>query len=378
MPQNIGDNRVIETGIARITPADAQRLSRYLVREGDIVYSRRGDVERRALVRRQEDGWLCGTGCLRIRLGEGSVNPEYASFYLGHPRVREWIRRHAHGATMLNLNTSILASCPFVIPSPNEQQAIAHILGSLEDQIELNRIMSESLEGIAGAIFKSWFIDFDIVRAKMDARDLQLPESIASLFPSRLEESRIGRIPQGWTVKKLGDLMELAYGKALKEKDRNPGSVPVFGSNGQVGWHDKKLVDGPGIVVGRKGNPGIVTWAPTDFFAIDTSFYVVPKDQCRSLYFLFYALKGQNLASLAADSAVPGLNRNLAYMSLQLVPPVDLLDLFDRQMRSLFKRVNHAGEASRSLVALRDVLLPSLVSGALRVPNPARITRRQV
>jgi type I restriction enzyme S subunit len=85
MPQNIGDNRISEEGIARITPEDAQRLSRYLVRPGDIVYSRRGDVEKRALIRGAEDGWLCGTGCLRVRLGEHGPNPSYASFYLGHP-----------------------------------------------------------------------------------------------------------------------------------------------------------------------------------------------------------------------------------------------------------------------------------------------------
>ena len=79
--------------------------------------------------------------------------------------------------------------------------------------------------------------------------------------------------------------MELAYGKALKAGDRKGGPIPVYGSNGQVGWHDEKLVDGPGIVVGRKGNPGIVTWAYSDFFPIDTAFYVAPKMliiNCRS------------------------------------------------------------------------------------------------
>ncbi|WP_246099050.1 hypothetical protein [Tepidimonas thermarum] len=103
MPQNIGDNRIFEDGIARITPEDAKRLSRYLVRSGDIVYSRRGDVERRALIRDREDGWLCGTGCLRVRLGPCGPDPRYTSYYLGHPTVREWIVRHAHGATMPNL-----------------------------------------------------------------------------------------------------------------------------------------------------------------------------------------------------------------------------------------------------------------------------------
>ncbi|MEX2431000.1 MAG: restriction endonuclease subunit S, partial [Dehalococcoidia bacterium] len=155
MPQNIGDNRIIEAGIARITTVDAERLARYRVRPGDIVYSRRGDVEKRALVREAEDGWLCGTGCLRVRFGGGGVDPLYASYYLGHPSVREWIVRHAHGATMPNLNTTILSALPFVSPPLPEQRAIAHILGTLDDKIELNRRMNETLEAMARALFKS-------------------------------------------------------------------------------------------------------------------------------------------------------------------------------------------------------------------------------
>ena len=177
MPQNLGDNRVVREGIAQITVEDAERLSRYRVRTGDIVYSRRGDVERRALIRDAEDGWLCGTGCLRVRFGDEGVNPTFVSYYLGDPNVREWIVRHAHGATMPNLNTAILSALPFVLPPLPEQRAIAHILGTLDDKIELNRRMNETLEAMARALFKSWFVDFDPVRAKAEGRDPGLPQA---------------------------------------------------------------------------------------------------------------------------------------------------------------------------------------------------------
>src|SRR5215213_5617834 len=199
MPQNIGDNRVIEDGIARITVDDAMRLRRYLVRMGDIVYSRRGNVEKRALIGEKEDGWLCGTGCLRVRFGANGVDPSYASYYLGHPNVRAWIVRHAQGATMPNLNSSILSSLPFVVPPIEEQRAIAHILGTLDDKIELNRRMNETLEEMARAIFKSWFVDFDPVRAKAEGRDPGLPKHIANLFPDRFEDSELGEIQRGGT-----------------------------------------------------------------------------------------------------------------------------------------------------------------------------------
>ncbi|MGB9624671.1 MAG: restriction endonuclease subunit S [Phycisphaerae bacterium] len=152
------------------------------------------------------------------------------------------------------------------VPPLPIQRRIAAVLGALDDKIELNRRMNRTLEAMAAAIFKSWFIDFDPVHAKAEGRDTNLPAEIADLFPDSFEDSPIGPIPKGWTVSKLGDLIELAYGKSLRAQDRRPGPVAVYGSNGPVGWHDTVLVPGPGIVVGRKGNPGIVTWSPAEFF----------------------------------------------------------------------------------------------------------------
>ena len=175
MPVNIGENRLIEQDIARITEADANRLGKHRVIAGDIIYSRRGDVERRALVRPAQEGWFCGTGCLKVRLGKGVIEPEFASHYLGHPSVRQWIVRHAVGATMPNLNTAIMEAIPFVIPPLAEQNAIAAVLGALDDKIELNRRMNATLEAMARALFQSWFVDFDPVRQNMDAKPAPCP-----------------------------------------------------------------------------------------------------------------------------------------------------------------------------------------------------------
>jgi type I restriction enzyme S subunit len=244
--------------------------------------------------------------------------------------------------------------------------------------------MSQTLEAMARALFKAWFVDFDPVRAKrrgdpggrprwQRGQSLPgLPAHLYDLFPDRLVDSELGEIPEGWRVAKLGELLELAYGKALKEEDRQDGTIPVYGSNGQVGWHNEKLVTGPGIIVGRKGNPGVVKWVPTDFFPIDTTFYVVPKDKCPSLSFLFYALERQDLASLSADSAVPGLNRNLAYMSSQILPPRTVLVAFDSAVQPLFQRTYESERESRTLAALRDALLPKLIRGEIRVRDAER------
>ena len=202
-------------------------------------------------------------------------------------------------------------------------------------------------------------------RAYLDGMD----PGVAALFPDRFEDSELGAVPAGWEVKSLGEVIELAYGKALKAAARKGGPIPVYGSNGQVGWHDKKLVTGPGIVVGRKGNPGVITWVESDFFPIDTTFYVVPKEGKHGLHFLFYALERQGLADLTADSAVPGLNRNLAYMNKLLTPDDMTIESFNDYAKTLFARRHRLEEESRTLAALRDTLLPKLISGEVRVKD---------
>lgn len=182
--------------------------------------------------------------------------------------------------------------------------------------------------------------------------------------------SELGEIPKNWEITSVGDVLELAYGRALKETVRQAGTISVYGSNGQIGWHNEKLVKGPGIVVGRKGNPGTVLWSETDFFPIDTTFYVVPKDTAKSLYYLFYVLKNQGLALLSADSAVPGLNRNIVYMNHILVPTPTILSQFDAITRGLFHKVQNNNEQIAILSQLRDSLLPKLMSGKIRVPVP--------
>ncbi|MCY4114897.1 MAG: restriction endonuclease subunit S [Chloroflexi bacterium] len=294
------------------------------------------------------------------------------------------------------LNRNDAHACLVRVPVESEQRAIAHVLGTLDDKIELNRCMSQTLEEMARALFKSWFVDFDPVRAKVALKQYALANhadpnavpsgngaapggewtverarayldamdpQIADLFPDRLVPSELGEMPEGWEVKALGELVELAYGKALRAADRKDGTVPVYGSNGQVGWHDEKLVVGPGIVVGRKGNPGVVTWAHGDFYPIDTTFYVVPRNANFGVHFLFFALSIQDLPSVAADSAVPGLNRKLAYMNMQLLPNTPLVAEFNDYARDIFSRRHRLQSESRYLAAQRDALLPELMSG---------------
>lgn len=145
MPKNIKKDRVSTDGIARVRERDAHRLSRYRVRAGDIVCSRRGDVQRRALITEREHGWLCGTGCLKIRISRAPMSSQILYYYLGLPEIRHWLVRHAHGATMANLNTGILRSLPVHIPPPSVAQKLHAQLASLVHKREANCAQSRTL-----------------------------------------------------------------------------------------------------------------------------------------------------------------------------------------------------------------------------------------
>lgn len=405
MPQNIGDNRIVRDGIARITNEDAARLSRYRVRVGDIIYSRRGDVERRALVRQEEDGWLCGTGCLRVRFGAEDVDASYASFYLGEPKVRAWIVRHAHGATMPNLNTEILSALPFVVPPLEEQRAIAHILGTLDDKIELNRRRNETLEAMARALFQSWFVDFDPVRAKAAVRrehprwtDAEvcraalptLAPEIAALFPDSFENSELGEIPVGWTVEAIDNLAEAVGGSTPSTKEESYWSPEVHSwatpkdlsalkspvllkterqiSDSGLGQIGSGLLPVGTVLMSSRAPIGYLAIAETPV-AINQGFIAMkPKENVSNLFLLYWAECAQEaIKSRANGSTFLEISKS-NFRQIEIVRPTGpLMEKFDSIVRSWYRQVASNERQSSTLAGIRDALLPKLISGEIRL-----------
>ncbi|OYV61380.1 MAG: hypothetical protein B7Z71_04755 [Acidocella sp. 21-58-7] len=388
MPANIGDNRINENGIARIRESDAIRLERYRVKPGDIVYSRRGDVERRALIRVREDGWLCGTGCLRVSLGNSVTDPAYAAFYLDHPAVREWIVRHAHGATMPNLNTEILSNCPFVLPPIEEQKYIATTLSALDDKIELNRQMNETLEAMARAVFKDWFVDFGPTRAKAEGRPPYLAPDLWSLFPDRLDDE--GK-PEGWIGGCLRDVADLRNGFAFKSSDWQEDGVPVVKIGSvkpavvdltQVSFVSAELASERAtfrlnvgdVLVGLTGyvgetgrvppteNPPLLNQRVARFSA-SGGFSPFVFSCVRDPAFKIFA-EGKGHGSAQANVSTRDL---LSYPIGCAEAP--LIAAYNEIAAPLYeKSLSNLGEMS-TLAATRDLLLPKLMSGEIRVQD---------
>ncbi|MFZ1181352.1 MAG: restriction endonuclease subunit S [Herbaspirillum sp.] len=248
--------------------------------------------------------------------------------------------------------SSAVEKYPIALPPLEEQRAIAHILGTLDDKIELNRRTNATLEAMARALFKSWFVDFDGVP------------------PQNMQESELGLIPKGWRVGTLVDLCELRYGKALKATERRESEVPVYGSGGITGYHDEALVTKPTIIVRRKGTVGALYWQSAPCFPIDTVFYVEPRV---SLHFCYYAMTQMGLHNLNTDAAVPGLNRDNAYRQNVVIPSANLMAKWDVIASSLHARMDSTDEQTATLAILRDALLPKLLSGELRVKDAERI-----
>ena len=401
MPANIGDNRISEEGIARITKEDADRLSKYLVQIGDIVYSRRGDVEKCALVRKNEDGWLCGTGCLRVRPGNGVADPLFCSYFLSHPDSREWISRHAVGATMPNLNTQILSEVPFLLPDWTEQKAIAHILGTLDEKIELNRKTNETLEGIAKALFKSWFVDFDPVRAKAEGRPTGLPDEISELLPDSFENSELGEIPSGWEFKQLGSIADVIdphpshrAPEAIEEGYPFAG-IGDIDAMGNISIHKARVVgeetiqeqeesfsiNNRTIGFGRVGTVGkVVRLRNQDFrYALSPTLAVVnpQKRFASACYLLLGSTTFQNTVfSQMTGSTRPAIGIKVLRKLSSPFPSCDqpqILKSFEGLCAPLLAKGDILNSEIQLLTSLRDALLPRLISGELRVPDAEKM-----
>jgi len=312
--------------------------SEAMVKAPGVVTGRTGTLGKVFFIK--QDFWPLNTA-LYVRDFKGN-GPRFISYFL---RTIDFLV-YSDKAAVPGVNRNHLHQAKVYLPPLAEQQAIAHILGTLDDKIELNRRMNQTLEDMARALFTSWFVDFDGVAEK----DMQ--------------ESELGLIPKGWRVGTLADVCELKYGKALKATQRRSGEIPVYGSGGITGWHDEALVTKPTIIVGRKGTVGSLYWQSMPCCPIDTVFYVEPKV---SLLFCYYAMLRMGLHTLNTDAAVPGLNRDNAYRQAVVIPAPSALKQWDEIVATIRARMDSANQQTATLATLRDTLLPQLMSGALRV-----------
>lgn len=389
MPSDIVNSRISTKSIAMISEKDAERLSRHRVKAGNIVFSRRGDVTLRTLIRKEQEGWLCGTGSLKIDLGNDVVEPLFASLYFGHPDVKDWIVRHAVGSTMPNLNGKIMGSVPFLLPPLPEQRAIARILGALDDKIELNRRMNQTLEAMAQALFKSWFVDFDPVTAKSEGRiPCGMSAEMAALFPAEFVDSDLGAIPKGWNVDKVSKICTTQYGYTASASENPVGSkflrITDINKEPWIEWGNvpycevtetnktKYLLSIGDILVSRMADPGKAGIVEQEIDAVFASYLVRLKAKNLDwAYYLFYFLRSEQYLDYAdgvkSGSVQLGMNAKVIVDADMILPPEPLVNKFFLQVQPLRKKIVSNLQESSMLASIRDALLPRLLSGEVRV-----------
>ena len=387
--EHLGENRIIHRDLPRVSDNDRNRLSRYTLQHGDIVFSRVGSVDRRSLVREAEEGWLFSGRCLRVRPDVNKIDPTYLSYFFGLPAFQEHIRSIAVGATMPSLNTQILSSASIVYPPLSTQRAIAHVLGTLDDKIELNRRMNETLEAMARALFKSWFVDFEPVRAKMDGRWRRgeslpgLPAEHYDLFSDRLVDSELGEIPEGWGVKALGEVVDLNPPEPMKRGTVAPyldmAALPTSGSSPDTAVlrefkSGTRFRNGdtllaritPCLENGKTAfvqslQDGEVGWGSTEFIVMRAMPPVPPEYPYllgREVDFREHAIQSMTGTSGRQRVQVDAL----APYPLPS-PSAETWNEFRALVNPLFAQVEFNRKESLALAAQRDSLLPRLMSG---------------
>lgn len=265
-------------------------------------------------------------------------DPRFSAYFLKHA-LKDY---QSDKAAVPGVDRNVLHELRVRAPDVTTQLRIASILSTYDDLIENNRRRMALLEESARLLYREWF-----VRLR---------------FPGHEHTRIIDGVPEGWERMTLGSRVTLNYGKALKADDRIEGPFPVYGSSGVVGSHEKALVSGPGIIVGRKGNVGSVYWCAQDFYPIDTVYFI---DAVTSNLYLYYALKHMHFIS--TDVAVPGLNRDFAYSRPFLLPTESILRNFLETVFPIHEQLNKLDEINQKLRAARDLLLPRLMSGEIAV-----------
>jgi type I restriction enzyme S subunit len=411
---NCTDRSIDMHGCNFLAPEDVTQYESVMLRHGDVVIATVGSgpsnpnslVGRAIRVPPEADRALLNQNTVRLR-STGEIDQRFLFYRLRLRDFQDYLIGGAQGsANQASITLGLIFDFLFRLPSPSGQKAIAHILGTLDDKIELNRRMNEMLEAMATAIFKSWFVDFDPVRAKAEGRNPNLPKPIADLFPNRFEESELGKIPRGWQVRTLDDaLMELETGGRPKGGVSGYSTgIPSIGAESIVGlgifnYSKTKYVPQAFFDVMTKGRvqsrdvllykdggrpgeyePHVAMFGdgfPFNTCAINEHVYRMRAKPTFGQNFLFFWLSSdlviEEMRIKGTGVAIPGLNSTQVKSLTTLVPICEVMRAFDAIVEPLIARVLADCNESRTLAALRDTLLPKLLSGDILVGDAEKL-----
>lgn len=385
MPKDMIGGKVLETTIARVEEQHVKRLSRHQVKNGDILYSRRGDVGRCALITKKEVGWLCGTGCLKVSIDASKANSKFVFYQLQKPETVGWVEKHAVGATMLNLNTGILEEVPVELPNLSIQNRIVDILSAYDNLIENNQKQIKLLEEAAQRLYKEWFIDLR--------------------FPGHETTKIVDGIPTGWIEQTVSDFIFQEIGGGWGEDEvTQKSSLPAFVIRGadidginhgdfsnipfrfhsESNLEQRTLQDGDIVfeVSGGSKTEGVAkTLLITDKLLEQYSSPVICASFCKKIspkeglsQYFYDALRYMRMSGITSEydkkSASSIVNyRWKDFLSQQhlVLPSENVLRMYDKIAKPIYKNIQTKSIEIEKLKQARDRLLPKLMSGEIEV-----------
>jgi type I restriction enzyme S subunit len=393
--QNMGD-RWVGDEFVYVTEAKAESLEANLARPGDIIFTQRGTLGQVSLVPSEPYNlYLVSQSQMKLTIDRETSDPLFYYYFFRSKEQQEYIRQHAIQTGVPHTNLGILRNTPVPLPPIDEQRAIAHILGTLDDKIELNRKMNQTLETMARAIFKSWFVNFDPVRAKAEGRDPGLPPDLAALFPDSFEDSELGEIPKGWRVMPVGDALKAVGGSTPSTAD------PAFWNVGEYYWATPKDLSGMSapilIATERKiTNAGVEqissgllpigtvlmsSRAPVGYLALSAIPVAVNQGFiamiCDGPVSNYYALNWchnnmEEIRQRASGTTFAEISKTTFRPIPVIVPEDTIMKRYTQIVEPLYRSIEERVKESRTLAALRDTLLPKLLSREVRLQNAER------
>lgn len=347
MPKDLIAGHISEDSIARVSEDHVERLSRHKIEEGDILYSRRGDVGRCAYAGLKEVGWLCGTGCLRVSINAQMANSKYVFYQLQKAETVGWVVNHAVGATMLNLNTSILSDVPVKLPSLEIQNKTVRVLSAYDDLIENNQKQISLLEETAQRLYKEWFVDLR--------------------FPGYEDTEIVDGLPIGWKKQGLSEIAPILTGKKDANFGTEDGRYLFFTCAQEPIKAPSYSFDCDAVILAGNGDFNVKLYRGR-FEAYQRTYVFSPFDS-EHLYLLYHAVR-ENMRQLfqgASGSTIKFLTKRMLEDIIVYIPDEQLLKKYNDNAEAIQRKIECLKDSINEATEARDRLLPKLMSGEIEV-----------
>ena len=372
-------------------------MCRFCLREGDLLFARRSLVAEGAgkcsVVLEAPEPTAFESSIIRARPDPTRADSQFLYYYFNSPAGLHGLDSIRRQVTVAGITGSDLANLRIRLPRLSQQRAIANIFGMLDDKIELNRRMNETLAAMARALFKEWFVDFGPVRAKMAGRDTELSRSIADLFPSRLVKSKTAEVPDGWDTKSLDDIAQFLNGLALQKFPASSpsDSLPVIKiaelRNGVTAKTNRASREVPEKYVVKDGD-FLFSWSGSllaKFWtegegALNQHLFKVSSNQYPKWFFshwVYHHLEEFRAIAASKATTMGHIQRGHLKEAITICPPDNVLNVLDPTIGSLVDRTIQNDLESRTLAQTRDLLLPKLISGDIRVPDAEKLVEAE-